>query len=223
MDLVRVWLVDDHELLTEALAARLSRLPDLWVLGRSTTDDPHLHTRLAMERPNVIVFEPESDRDLADALHAAVPAAHLVALTGSHDLIRAVAAARAGVAAWIPKESSTEHLVAVLRGVCLGHSWYPPEYLGPVLRGLREDARRSRLGQGPLDALSVREREVLACLVDGKRGAEIAAGLGLSANTVRTHTHSLYAKLGVHSRLAAVSLARDAGMATTGPDPVQTT
>ncbi|GLZ42999.1 response regulator transcription factor [Actinokineospora sp. NBRC 105648] len=226
MDPLRLWLVDDHALLTEALAARLAAFADLWVVGHSTSDDPQLPARLARERPDVITVEPESARrseaELFAALRSAAPDARLVALTGSRDPLRALAAARLGVDAWIPKAAGTTHLVEVLRGVCRGDAWFPPRFLGVILRGLREDVHRSRTGTGPLDSLSGREREVLACMVDGMRGPEIASALGLSANTIRTHTHSVYAKLGVHSRLQAVSAARSAGLMPRA-DPLHST
>ncbi|MGH3993165.1 MAG: response regulator transcription factor, partial [Pseudonocardiaceae bacterium] len=62
----------------------------------------------------------------------------------------------------------------------------------------------------PLDSLTCRERAVLMCLVEGRRQTEIAEELGLSTNTVRTHTNKIFTKLGVHSRLEAVTAARSA-------------
>jgi two-component system, NarL family, response regulator LiaR len=226
VDLVRLWLVDDHELVTEALAARLGAFSDLWVLGRSTTDDPNLAARVERERPNVISVDPDTARvgeaELFTSLRLAAPSARIVVLSGLDDTDRVVAAARLGADAWVPKEASVAHVVQVLRGTCRGEGWFPPHHLGAVLRGLREDVRRHREGGGPLAGLSGRERQVLLSMVDGLRGAEIATELGLSANTVRTHTHSLYAKLGVHSRLAAVSTARAAGLLPRRHDPIQT-
>ncbi|GAA3009825.1 helix-turn-helix transcriptional regulator [Actinokineospora diospyrosa] len=224
MDPIKLWLVDDHTLLTEALTSRLAAFTDLWVAGRCPSDDPRLPIRLAQERPAVITVEPESARvptpELFATLRAAAPEARLVALTGSKDPERALAAARLGADAWISKASGMAHVVEVLRGVARGDAWFPPRLLGTVLRGLREDVTRST--DGPLDALSGREREVLVCMVDGMHGPEIAEQLGLSTNTVRTHTHSVYAKLGVHSRLQAVSAARAAGLLPRPKDPVQT-
>ena len=63
---------------------------------------------------------------------------------------------------------------------------------------------------------------MLAELVDGARGPEIALALGVSAGTVRTHMHNVFGKLGVHSRLEAVRVARAAGLrprAAVGGDP----
>ncbi|WP_018682055.1 helix-turn-helix transcriptional regulator [Actinokineospora enzanensis] len=221
VDAVRLWLVDDHVLLTEALAGRLAAFADLAVAGWCASDDPRLAAGLARELPDVIVVEPERARLSEDRLFAliqdAAPDARIVVLTAGREPERALAAARAGAQAWVPKAAGTTHLVEVLRGVRRGDAWFPPRCLGVVLRGLRADAHRARPEGGPLAALSGREREVLGCLVDGMRGPEIAAALGLSTNTIRAHTHSVYAKLGVHSRLQAVKAARAAGLSPRTP------
>lgn len=213
---VRVLMVDDHVMLTEALTARLSAVQDLWVVGRYMTDDPDLADAVERLRPDVITIEVESagsaTRALIERLSAAWPAARLVVLTSSHDLSRAVDAARAGVDAWVPKEHGADELIDVLHGVCQGRAWFPPEVLGVVLRELREDVVRARDSTSPLDILSKRERDVLASMVEGKRSDAIAEDLRISTDTVRTHTRSILAKLQVHSRLEAVAIARDAGM-----------
>jgi DNA-binding NarL/FixJ family response regulator len=126
-----------------------------------------------------------------------------------------VDAARAGAVAWLDKASTTEHLVEVLRGVREDRAWYPPEVLGPVLRVLRGEAAMREQRAGLIDTLSPREREVLASITAGKTPDAIAADLAISINTVRTHTSSILAKLGVHSRLAAVSVATAQGFLTT--------
>lgn len=214
--MVRVLLVDDHLMLTEALSARFSTADDLWVVGQCSTTDPGLPELAARLRPDVVTI------DLAPAGSAAgpllrrlrehQPAAGVVVLAGVPDEQLAVEAARGGAAAWVPKESGVDELAAVLRGVARGGSWFPPELLGPVLRELREDARRGGERSGPLDVLSDRERDVLLGMVAGKRGGQIAEELLISTETVRTHVRSILAKLRVHSQLEAVSVACAAGM-----------
>ncbi|MGH3671903.1 MAG: response regulator transcription factor, partial [Pseudonocardiaceae bacterium] len=145
-------------------------------------------------------------------LSAAWPPAQLVILTGSHDTAHAVAAARAGAAAWVSKESSLAHLLEVLRGVPLGHAFYPPQQLGVVLRELRADVQHARDCSARLDVLSNREREVLLRMVDGTPMSQIAIESVVSTSTVRTHVRSILTKLGVRSRLEAVSVARAAGL-----------
>ncbi|HEV7453389.1 MAG TPA: response regulator transcription factor [Pseudonocardiaceae bacterium] len=216
MTFLRVLLVDSHAMLTDALAVQLSTADDLWVVGSCTPDDPRLTDIVRTLRPDVITTEigpaAVATGGMVRKLSAAWPVAHLVILTSSDDSAHAVAAARAGAAAWVPKKSSLDHLLKVLRAVPLGHAYYPPRQLGVVLRELRNDVRRARDYSARLDVLSHREREVLLRMVDGKPVSQIATESVVSPSTVRTHVRSILTKLGVRSRLEAVSVARAAGL-----------
>ena len=99
-------------------------------------------------------------------------------------------------------------VLSVLRGVVRGDTWLAPRELGAVLRLLIEDQDHRRGGNDLLASLTRREHDVLILLVEGAGRQEVAERLQLSANTVRTHLHSLMAKLGVHSTLEVVALAR---------------
>ncbi|GAA3358352.1 response regulator transcription factor [Saccharopolyspora gregorii] len=219
VNVLRLLMVDDHLMLTEALSARLSEVADVWVVGRCATDDPQLPALVDRLRPDVVTVDVDPVRstgDLVESVRTHRPAVHVVVLTGGLDPQRAVDAARAGAAGWVPKECGVDELTTVLRGVCRGHAWYPPELLGEVLRGLRADVVRAARRDGPLDVLSDRELDVLRGMVEGKRGSRIAAELRISAETVRTHTRSILAKLRVHSQLEAVSVAAAAGLRAPG-------
>ncbi len=220
MSPTRLMLIDDHLMITEALASRLSASMDLWVAGRCTTGDPNLIDIVRGLRPDVIVIEVAPfGREIAEVLGqlmAARPEARVIVLTADHDVAHAVEAARAGVAAWVAKEQGAAELEAALRGVIKGESWFPPHMLGEILRELRADARRAGQQDGCLGMLSRREREVLLAMMDGKRGGQIAADLTISADTVRTHIRNIFAKLDVHSRLEAVRVARAAGLRAPG-------
>ncbi len=209
-------MVDDHQMLTEALAARLSGVPDLWIVGHCATADRQLGEVVVSTRPDLITVDVEplgtSTGRVIERLRELRPSAAVVVLSGVRDVGQAVDAARAGAAAWVPKESTVEELTTVLRGVAQGHAWFPPDLLGAVLRELREDAERAGDRGGPLEALSDRERDVLTSMVAGKRGAQIAAELAISTETVRTHIRSILAKLHVHSQLEAISVAGAAGL-----------
>ena len=203
-------------MVTEALASRLSAAPDLWVAGCCSTDDPQLPEVVRWLRPDVILIEVEplgfAIGEVLQRLRAAWPGAQVVVVSGDHHVAHAVDAARAGAAAWVSKEQGAGDLETVLRGVCQGHSWFPPEMLGEILRQLRDDVRQASEGGDPLDVLSPRERDVLASMAEGKRGRQIAEELVISTDTVRTHTRSIFSKLDVHSRLEAVRVARAAGL-----------
>lgn len=216
MPIRRLLLVDDHVMLTEALGHQLATVDDFWVAGRCCASDPGLLDVARRLRPDVITIEAlqlgSAVTDVLGGLIGACPGARVVVLSAERDTGCAVLAARAGAAAWVPKDCGADELVAVLRGVCAGDAWYPPDLLGPVLRALRSDVRQAAERTGPLDVLSPRERDVLTGMLDGGRARQIADDLAISVDTVRTHTKSILAKLGVHSRLEAVRVARAAGL-----------
>ncbi len=214
--MLRLLLVDDYRMVTEALASRLSAAPGFWVAGSCTTSDPKLPELAAWLRPDVILIDVKplgiAVAEVIERLRAARPAARVVVVSADDNVSHAVEAARAGADAWVSKTQGADELELVIRGVCAGHSWYPPEMLGEILRQLREDVRRAAENPKPLDVLSPRERDVLASLVEGKQGQQIAEELLISPDTVRTHTRSIFSKLGVHTRLEAVRIARSVGL-----------
>jgi two-component system nitrate/nitrite response regulator NarL len=188
----------------------------MWVAGRCSTTDPSLLDIVGGLRPDLITIEieplGEATGEVLRKLIAARPQAKIVVLSADHDVSHAIAAARAGVAAWVDKKQGAAELESVLRGVCRGESWFPPKMLGEILRALRSDVTRAKEDADGLDMLSPRERDVLRGLVEGKRGGQIAEELMISTDTVRTHTRNIFAKLDVHSRLEAVRVARAAGL-----------
>lgn len=202
-------------MVTEALASRLSTAPDFWIAGCIATDDPKLAEVVRWLRPDVVTIEVESlgpaVGEVLRRLVTAWPATHVVVVSAGHNIGHAVEAARAGADAWVSKDQGADDLETVIRGVCEGRSWFPPEMLGEILHELRDDVSRAKEHSDPLDVLSPRERDVLASMADGKRGRQIAEDLSISTDTVRTHTNSIFTKLNVHSRIEAVSVARAAG------------
>ena len=216
MNPVRLLLVDDHLMVTEALASRFSAAMDIWVAGRCATTDPSLLDIVRGVRPDVITIEVEplgsAIGEVIRLLVAARPEAHVVVLSSDHNVAHAVEAARAGASAWVAKEQDTAELETVVRGVVEGKSWFPPEMLGEILRQLREDIRHVKEHDDVLKLLSPRERDVLLSMMEGKRGRQIAQDLMISTDTVRAHIRNIFAKLDVHSRLEAVRVANAAGL-----------
>jgi DNA-binding NarL/FixJ family response regulator len=217
---LRLLLVDDHLMVTEALASRLSSAPDLWVAGRCAATEPSLPDIVRGVRPDVITVEVEplggAVGEFLERLAAAWPQARLVVLSADHDVGHAIAAARAGARAWVAKEQGAAELETVVRGVARGESWFPPAMLGAILTALRDDVRLAAEQSDSLAVLSPRERDVLLAMMDGRRGRQIAQDLSISADTVRTHIRNIFAKLDVHSRLEAVRAARAAGLRPRG-------
>ena len=216
MEVLRLVLVDDYRMVTEALASRLSAAPDLWVAGCCQTDDPRLPEVVRWLRPDIVLIDVEplgiAIAEVLGRIRAAWPDARIIVVSADEEISHAVDAARAGADAWVSKSQGADQLETVLRGVARGHSWFPPEMLGEVIRGLRDDVETARESSNLLDTLSPRELDVLTSMAKGKRARQIAAELMISADTVRTHTRSIFGKLEVHSRIEAVSVAWAAGL-----------
>jgi two-component system NarL family response regulator len=214
MDPIRVLIVDDHILFAEALAARLSREPDLVILPIAP-DVRRAFALVTTERPDVIALDlmlgAESGLEVLDHVRDKHPGIRVVALTAVSDIDSMVRTIRRGAVGWLPKTESADLVTRVIRSAARGGGWVPPAVLGEVLRRLVASDPLDTASQ-MLAALTPREREVLQCMVDGFNRVEIAGRLSLSANTVRTHTQNLLAKLDLHSALEAITLAMRAGM-----------
>lgn len=145
------------------------------------------------------------------------PGLRAVVLAAEEDPRRAVRALYAGAAGWVAKESSLTRLLTVLRGVLRGETHLPPTLLTGVVRELTTARRDRTESERLVESLTPREKQVLRCMVAGLGRQAVAERLYLSPHTVRTHMQNVLGKLGVHSTLAAVALARRAGVGPAEP------
>jgi DNA-binding NarL/FixJ family response regulator len=210
----RLLVVDDYVAFAEALACRLDIEPGLTAFAVNTIEQ----ARGALSERQFDVLLLDVDLDGNDGLRfagealAESPAMRVVVVTGGDDEDRVVEAVRVGVSGWVPKDEPIEHLLTVVRGSLRGETWIPPRLLTHVLAELKS-AQRDRSEYAVLLAtLTRREKEILTCLVAGMSADAIAGQLYLSRNTVRTHIQNMMGKLKVHSAVAAVAVARRAGL-----------
>ncbi|MGW1807793.1 LuxR C-terminal-related transcriptional regulator [Streptomyces sp. NPDC002078] len=237
---IRVLVVDDHRIFAESLAAALAAEPDVEVsaagsgpaalrcLERAAGEgrrfdvllvDADLGGHVPGSRPAVPVPVQEgSEEGLVDGLslvagvRAAQPAVRIVVLAEKDDSRRAALALQAGASGWVAKDCSLSRLLTVIRGVLRDETHLPPALLTGVLRELTAARRHRTESERLVESLTPREREVLRCMVAGLGRKAVAERLFLSPHTVRTHMQNVLGKLGVHSTLAAVALARRAGV-----------
>jgi len=212
---LRLLLADPQRSFAEALALRLDAEAGLEVVG--TVADLGEASRILRRRPVDVVLlgvdgTSEHVLDAADALLAEQPHLTLLALAEHDDLPALARAVRIGFRGWVPKQLDVASFVEVLWGTRRGETYIPPAQLTRLLPYLLEDLEERRAAELPFTTLTPREREVLQAMCRGGTREQIAADLRVSRNTVRTHTQSILGKLGVHSSLAAVALARDAGI-----------
>lgn len=206
----RILVHDVHKVFGEAVAVRLAVEDDLEILG-ATTDVVSAVAVARAAGPDLVLFECAADgQQLTDELAALDHRPHLLCISEADDPAAAVAALRSGARGWVPKSASVEMLLTAIRAILQGETWLPPAMLTEVLGLLLAEPVGTKVE--PIDTLTHRELDVLWCMIDGLDQAGIARRLFLSVNTVRTHRRRTLTKLGVHSSLEAVELARRAGL-----------
>ena len=156
---------------------------------------------------------------LVGRARAAHPDLRAVVLATDDDPRRTVRALQAGASGWVAKESSLGRLTAIVRGVLRDETHIPPLLLTGVVRELTAARRDRTESERLVESLTPREKQVLRCMVAGLGRQAVADRLYLSPHTVRTHMQNVLGKLNVHSTLAAVAVARRAGIgpSTEGP------
>lgn len=206
---VAVLICDDHAVLAQALAAMLSREPDLEVVGVAGTMDEV--TAMARDHePDVVLMDyelPDGDGVAATrALKAARPEVKVVMLSSYTNDAVLLAAMEAGCSGYITKHKGTEEVAGGVRLAAAGEALVSPEVLARLLPRLGQSG--GRLGSD----LTRRELEVLELLADGTPRDVMAERLFLAPNTVRNHVQHVLNKLGVHSKLEAVTTAVQEGI-----------
>jgi DNA-binding NarL/FixJ family response regulator len=149
---------------------------------------------------------------LVAGVRSGQPQIRTVVLAEKDDPRRAAMALQAGASGWVAKDCSLQRLLTVIRGVLRDETHLPAALLTGVLRELTATRKHRTESEQLVESLTPREREVLRCMVAGLGRKAVAERLFLSPHTVRTHMQNVLGKLGVHSTLAAVALARRAGV-----------
>ena len=211
---IRVVIVDGQRTFADALAARLDAEAGLTVVAAAESA-ASAQRLMAGRYVDVALLDAglpdglELAAEMARARTVVLQPIRVIMLGPVPEAARIVEALRAGIAGWVPKEESVEHLLEVIPGVMRGETRLPFLAVSGVLRLLLDERDESGgFQQHPLGNLTPREREVLSYLVQGISRREVADRMHLSANTIRSHLQNLMAKLGVHTTLEAVALAR---------------
>ena len=200
-------IVDDHQLVADALAETLDQHDDIEVVG--TAD--RLGTALPLvagHEPDVLLLDhrlPDSDGPTATSqILDTCPSCSVLLISASEPAVMLADAMQAGIAGFVHKSSSSDELVAAIRTVAHGGTVFEAGDLQQAMHRLE--------GQGGGQALTDRELEVLGLLTEGMHIEAIAERLGISHHTVRNHVRHILTKLDARSQLEAVAVGLRRGL-----------
>ncbi|MHA6738928.1 response regulator [Rhodococcus erythropolis] len=198
---IRVFLVDDHLVVRAGLRALLNTQPDVEVVGEASSGE-EAATAIPSASPDLVMM----DLDMGTDMHGAeaikrlrsdgvdVPVLVFTTYDTDADVVRAV---DAGAIGYLLKDSTPDEIFGAVRGAVAGRSVLSPTVASRLVQQM----------QRPQEALTARESELLSLLAEGMTNRELGKALFISEATVKTHLGHIYAKLGVDTRSAAVSVA----------------
>ncbi|KOU49248.1 LuxR family transcriptional regulator [Streptomyces sp. WM6378] len=207
---IRVFLLDDHEVVRRGVHDLLDAEPDIEVVGEADTSEQALVRGPAL-RPDVAILDirlPDSDGiTVCRELRSRVPELACLMLTSFDDDDALLDAIMAGAAGYVLKLIKGSDLIEAVRTVASGQSMLDPATTARLMSSLRGPDKQATDEDPRLAGLSEREREILALIGEGMTNRQIGQRLYLSEKTVKNHISRLLAKLGVERRIQAAVLA----------------
>jgi two-component system, NarL family, response regulator DevR len=201
-DPVRVFLLDDHEIVRRGIADLLEAESGITVVGEAGTAAEALR-RIPAVQPDVAVLDARlpdgSGIDVCRDIRSALPQVRCLILTSYDDNDAIFAAVMAGAAGYLLKQIRGSSLVDAIRQVALGKSLLDPAVTERLLTRLREGAPQD----ARLASLTDREREILGLITEGLTNKQIGERLFLAEKTVKNYVSGLLSKLGMQRRTQA--------------------
>lgn len=214
--MIKVMIVDDHEVVRLGLRAALEPEDDIDVVG-DLGDAQLALTEAEIRRPDVVLMDvrmPGMDGIQAcRALRESLPETRVVMLTSFSDEQAVSASIIAGASGYLLKNARRADLLRAVRAAASGESLLDPSVLAPVLERFRDLEAKEQTRE--VASLSAREREVLALVAEGLTNKEIAAELVISENTARNHVSHILDKLDLTRRSEAAVFAAQRGLLRT--------
>jgi two-component system, NarL family, response regulator DevR len=211
-DPIRVFLLDDHEVVRRGVHDLLDDEPDITVVGEAGTVEQAL-VRVPALRPDVAVLDirlPDGDGvSVCRELRSRMPELACLMLTSFDDEEALLDSIMAGASGYVLKQIQGSDLVSAVRTVAAGQSLLDPSATAKVMARLRGDQTKEPEPDA-LPGLTEREREILALIGEGLTNRQIGQRLYLAEKTVKNHISRLLAKLGVERRIQAAVIATQA-------------
>jgi DNA-binding NarL/FixJ family response regulator len=200
---IRILCVEDHRIVREGLELIIAKQPDMHVAASAASGEESIEL-FRRHLPDVTLMDLQLGAmggvDAIRAIRREHPDARIIVLTmfqGDEDIFRAL---QAGATTYLLKDTLSDDLIRVIRDVHAGRQPVRPEV----------EARLAERAAGP--TLTPREIQVVGLIAEGMRNKEIAAALGISDETVQVHVKSIFWKLKVKDRSAAMNVALRRGI-----------
>ena len=211
--MIKLLIADDHLIIRQGLRLILETESDFELVGEAS-DGAEAVSLCKKLKPDVALMDlrmPNMDGLTAiEKLHLEQPEVAVVILTTFNEDELMLRGLQAGAHGYLLKDTDRITLFNTIRAAARGETLLKPEIIARVLSQTNKPTAESRANE-PVN-LTDRELEVLASVARGERSKEIAAHLGISERTVKAHLASIYQKLGVDSRAAAIAVAAQRGL-----------
>jgi two-component system response regulator NreC len=203
---IRVLVADDHTIVRQGLVGILRGSSEIEVVGEAADGHDAVEQALKL-KPDVVVLDISMPRlnglEAARRIHESLPTTRLLVLTMHDDEEYVLKMVRAGVSGYLLKDDAASALIAGIRTLKSGKTYFGPH----ATQALAEAYQRDEAALDPYGSLTDREREIFQLVVEGKTNAQIAEMLFISPKTVDNHRTRLMEKLGVHSTAELVRYA----------------
>ncbi|MEK5079838.1 response regulator transcription factor [Solibacillus sp. FSL W7-1436] len=207
--MIKVVIVDDHEMVRIGVAAYLSAQPDIEVIGEATNGEEAIETVLAL-KPDIVLMDNvmpiKTGAEATAEILAQWPQAKVMIVTSFIDDDKLYPALEAGAVSYILKTSNAKQIADAIRKTMNGETVLEPEATTRVMARMRGTAPALH------NHLTDREMEVLLCMARGLANQEIAEELFIALKTVKTHVSNILSKLEVQDRTQAVVYAFQNGL-----------
>ncbi|HEX2164337.1 MAG TPA: response regulator transcription factor [Thermoanaerobaculia bacterium] len=209
---IRVLVADDHTLVRQGLVVLLEDGGACEVVAQAADGVEAVEKTLATH-PEVAVVDLTMPRlsglEAVRRIRQQAPRTRVLVVTVHEEEEYVLPIVRAGAAGYLVKDSAASELLAAVRAVAAGESWFGQQ----AAKALAEQVRRPPgAGDDPYDDLTPREREVLQGVAEGRTTKEIARELGISAKTADNHRTRMMDKLGLHNAAEVVRYAARRGL-----------
>lgn len=198
--MIKVVVVDDHEIVRKGIIAYLQTDDNMEVVGQASSGNASV-ALILKERPDVVlmdlIMEDGTGIEATQQVMEQFPACKIIILTSYYDDEQIFPAIKAGAFSYILKTSSAEEIVRVIKKAAHGENVIEPKVAGKMMSNYRTEQKKAH------DALTDREMEVLLCIGNGMANQEISDKLYIGIKTVKTHVSNILSKLEVQDRTQA--------------------